>query len=155
MGERAWDGAEAIGVASGPAAGARGSPTAALPAALQGALADLMRQVRQMVADEVRAQVGLRPVAERKADKGGRREGSATGTRRSGAGQLAPRAPTDLAQPILDAAEAAWLLRYPTLKAFYQAVHRYGIPHSRRGQRVMLFRRLDLEKFLASRSRFR
>lgn len=65
----------------------------------------------------------------------------------------APRAPTDPTHPIFDAAEAAWFLRYSTLKAFYQAVHRYGIPHARRGVRVMLFRRTDLEKFLASRTR--
>lgn len=70
-------------------------------------------------------------------------------------GHLVPRAPADPSQPNLDAAEAAWYLRYPTMKAFYQAVRRYGIPHSRRGQRVMLFRRADLEKFLASRSRWR
>ncbi len=54
---------------------------------------------------------------------------------------------------MFDAAEAAWFLRFTTLKAFYQAVHRYGIPHARRGARVMLFRRADLEKFLASRMR--
>ena len=67
----------------------------------------------------------------------------------------APRAPPDPTHPILDAAEAAWFLRFTTLKAFYQAVHRYGIPHARRGARVMLFRRTDLEKFLASRTRSR
>ncbi len=70
-------------------------------------------------------------------------------------GHLVPRAPPDPSQPNLDAAEAAWFLRYPTMKAFYQAVRRYGIPHARRGQRVMLFRRADLEKFLAARSRWR
>ena len=64
-----------------------------------------------------------------------------------------PRAPADPTHPILDAPEAAWFLRYSTLKAFYQAVHRYGIPHARRGARVMLFRRADLEKFLAARTR--
>lgn len=71
------------------------------------------------------------------------------------AGHLVPRAPPDLSQPNFDAPEAAWFLRYATMKAFYQAVRRYGIPHVRRGQRVMLFRRADLEKFLASRSRGR
>lgn len=69
--------------------------------------------------------------------------------------RTAPRAPPDPTHPILDAAEAAWFLRFTTLKAFYQAVHRYGIPHARRGARVMLFRRTDLEKFLASRTRSR
>lgn len=69
--------------------------------------------------------------------------------------RAAPRAPSDPTHPILDAAEAAWFLRFTTLKAFYQAVHRYGIPHARRGARVMLFRRTDLEKFLASRTRSR
>ncbi len=69
--------------------------------------------------------------------------------------RAAPRAPSDPTHPILDAAEAAWFLRFTTLKAFYQAVHRYGIPHARRGARVMLFRRADLEKFLASRMRSR
>jgi hypothetical protein len=68
---------------------------------------------------------------------------------------LVPHAPADPSQPYFDAAEAAWCLRYPTMKAFYQAVRRYGIPHARRGQRVMLFRRADLEKFLALRSRGR
>lgn len=66
--------------------------------------------------------------------------------------QARPRSPDDPAHPILDAAEAAWFLRFSTVKAFYQAVHRYGIPHARRGARVMLFRRADLEKFLASRT---
>jgi hypothetical protein len=41
------------------------------------------------------------------------------------------------------------------VKAFYHAVRRYAIPHSRKGERSMLFKRADLEKFLASRSRFR
>lgn len=72
-----------------------------------------------------------------------------------GGGHLIPRAPANLAQPNLDAAEAAWFLRYTSMKAFYQAVHRYGIPHARRGARVMLFRRADLEKFIASRTRDR
>jgi hypothetical protein len=66
-----------------------------------------------------------------------------------------PRAPEDPNQPNFDAAEAAWFLRYPTIKAFYHAVRRYGIPHSRKGERSMLFKRSDLEKFVASRSRFR
>ena len=66
-----------------------------------------------------------------------------------------PRAPEDPNQPNFDAAEAAWFLRYPTIKAFYHAVRRYGIPHSRKGERSMLFKRADLEKFVASRSRFR
>jgi hypothetical protein len=67
----------------------------------------------------------------------------------------APRAPSDPDQPNFDAAEAAWFLRYPTVKAFYHAVRRYAIPHARKGERAMIFKRADLEKFLASRSRFR
>ncbi len=81
--------------------------------------------------------------------------GASTRPALGAAGHLVPRAPPDLSQPNLDAAEAAWFLRYATMKAFYQAVRRYGIPHARRGQRVMLFRRADLEKVLASRSRGR
>ena len=81
--------------------------------------------------------------------------GASTSPALKGGGHLIPRAPPDPSQPNLDAAEAAWFLRYSTMKAFYQAVHRYGIRHARRGTRVMLFRRADLEKFLASRTRDR
>jgi len=72
-----------------------------------------------------------------------------------GSDSNAPRAPADRYQPNFDAAEAAWFLRYPTIKAFYHAVRRYGIPHSRKGERSLIFKRAELERFLASRSRFR
>jgi hypothetical protein len=128
---------------------------------MDSAVRKLVKEMRDIVADEVRAQVTShnQPFPETGTsariadpDAGSR---AATPPRRASGEHLAPRAPSDPAQPIFDAAEAAWFLRYSTMKAFYQAVHRYGIPHARRGARVMLFRRADLEKFLASRTRDR
>jgi hypothetical protein len=126
---------------------------------LDSAIRKLVREVRELVADEVRAHMSGEardPAGTDQRVVPGPAARSDPPTRTVGPpenGHPVPHAPSDLAQPILDAAEAAWILRYPTLKAFYQAVHRYGIPHARRGHRVMLFRRADLEKFLASRTR--
>ncbi len=129
----------------------------------------LVHEVREIVAEEVRAQVGARDerVAGSPRSSAGAPSSSvlppqpsdaaphAVPPERRGADTNAPRTPADPNQPNFDAAEAAWFLRYPTVKAFYHAVRRYGIPHSRKGERSMLFKRSDLEKFVASRSRFR
>jgi hypothetical protein len=129
---------------------------------MDSAVRKFVKEMRDIVADEVRAQVAGQnlaslsasepaiPVRMTSPDAGAP---APTPVQRANGEHLVPRAPSDPAQPIFDAAEAAWFLRYSTMKAFYQAVHRYGIPHARRGARVMLFRRADLEKFLASRTR--
>ena len=131
---------------------------------MDSAVRKLIKEMRDIVADEVRAQVGGQTHASSPASDPAfpvRITGPETDEpapapiQRANGEQLVPRPPGDPAQPIFDAAEAAWFLRYSTMKAFYQAVHRYGIPHARRGARVMLFRRADLEKFLASRTRDR
>jgi hypothetical protein len=129
---------------------------------MDSAVRKLVKEMRDIVAQEVRAQVVGQNHASSSASEaasavrmtGPDTDAPAPGSfPRANAEHLVPRAPSDSAQPIFDAAEAAWFLRYSTMKAFYQAVHRYGIPHARRGARVMLFRRADLEKFLASRTR--
>ncbi|WP_242343590.1 MULTISPECIES: helix-turn-helix domain-containing protein [Anaeromyxobacter] len=131
---------------------------------MDSAVRKLVKEMREIVAEEVRAQVGtqiqvpasapLSVVASETREQDAGSAGSREEERTKGE-HLAPHAPTDPAQPNFDAAEAAWFLRFTSMKAFYQAVHRYGIPHARRGARVMLFRRVDLEKFIASRSRGR
>lgn len=133
---------------------------------MDSAIRKLVREMRELVADEVRSQVlghavASVPVAHSAAavpTQGATPPGPTADLtptmKRPNGGHLVPHAAGDPAQPNFDAAEAAWFLRYPTMKAFYQAVRRYGIPHARRGERVMLFRRADLEKFLASRSRY-
>jgi hypothetical protein len=129
---------------------------------MDSAVRKLVKEMRDIVAEEVRAQVVGGNHASSSASEAAtsvRMTGSDTNAAapasfpRANVEQLVPHAPSDPAQPIFDAAEAAWFLRYSTMKAFYQAVHRYGIAHARRGARVMLFRRADLEKFLASRTR--
>lgn len=130
---------------------------------MDSAVRKLVKEMREIVANEVLAQVAgqhpppsapeavmVSPPAEQ--DTGAR---VPPPSQRTCGEHLVPHAPGDPTQPNFDAAEAAWFLRYSTMKAFYQAVHRYGIPHARRGSRVMLFRRVDLEKFIASRSRGR
>ena len=132
---------------------------------MDSAVRKLVKEMRDIVADEVRAQVAGQhgesvsapepvalPQAEEVEHAGAR---VPTANQRTSGEHVVPHAPSDAAQPNFDAAEAAWFLRYSTMKAFYQAVHRYGIPHARRGSRVMLFRRVDLEKFVASRFRGR
>jgi hypothetical protein len=125
---------------------------------MDSAVRKLVKEMRDIVAEEVRAHVaGQNPSASipSGAMASPHEDGStcAPPNQRTIGEHLVPHAPSDPAQPIFDAAEAAWFLRYSSMKAFYQAVHRYGIPHARRGARVMLFRRADLEKFLASRTR--
>ena len=122
---------------------------------MDSAIRELVREMREMVAEEVRAQAAEAAQPPASVPPPGPGSSSALSARRPNGKHLVPHAPGDPTQPNFDAAEAAWFLRYPTMKAFYQAVRRYGIPHSRRGQRVMIFRRVELEKFLASRSRFR
>jgi hypothetical protein len=136
--------------------------------AIDSAIRMLVQEVvREIVAEEVRAQISARAVdataldvsgvdASPDATPPGRETASgAVAAERAKTAQQLPRAPSDPNQPNFDAAEAAWFLRYPAIKAFYHAVRRHGIPHSRKGQRSMLFKRVDLERFLASRSRFR
>ncbi len=128
---------------------------------MDSAVRKFVKEMREIVADEVRAQVAGQshvptsgpPVMRDGPPELDSAERLPLAGRRTMSEPLIPRAPSDPAQPIFDAAEAAWFLRYTSMKAFYQAVHRYGIPHARRGARVMLFRRADLEKFLASRTR--
>jgi hypothetical protein len=129
---------------------------------MDSAVRKFVKEMRDIVADEVRAQVAAQSHAPSSGPPVVRGcpppeqdtvERLPLADRRTSGEPLVPRAPSDPAQPIFDAAEAAWFLRYTSMKAFYQAVHRYGIPHARRGARVMLFRRADLEKFLASRTR--
>lgn len=136
---------------------------------INSAIRMLVHEVKEIVAEEVRAQVGARDQQVTGPDRSsvGRTGsgvpapqtrdsmGQAVASARGGAEQHLPRAPADPTQPNFDAAEAAWFLRYPTIKAFYHAVRRYGIPHSRKGERSLLFKRADLEKFVASRSRHR
>jgi hypothetical protein len=61
---------------------------------------------------------------------------------------MAPRPPEDLNQTNFDAAEAAHYLRFRTVAAFRQAANRHGIPKSTKGVRGVLYRRIDLDKFL-------
>ena len=135
---------------------------------IDSAIRILVREVTELVTAEVRAQVAgtshapstapdMLPTGVFGPDRPPASDDDVAAhppSRRIGDGQL-PRAPADPNQPHFDAAEAAWFLRYPTVKAFYHAVRRYAIPHSRKGERTMLFKRADLEKFLAARSRFR
>jgi hypothetical protein len=61
---------------------------------------------------------------------------------------MPPRAPDDPNQPHFDAAEAAHYCRFPTVGAFRQAARRHGIPHMKKGVRGVLYRRIELDKFL-------
>jgi len=133
---------------------------------MDSAVREFVEQIREIVADEVRAQMASQVSVASMGHSGAiaspqeNTTGAAVSTvpatgQATVARPVTPHAPADLAQPNFDAAEAAWFLRYTTIKSFYQAVRRYGIPHARRGHRVMLFTRADLEKFLASRSRGR
>lgn len=54
-----------------------------------------------------------------------------------------------LSQPLLDATEAAELLRVPR-STVYELVRSRGLPHVRIGERGMRFTRNDLEEWVAS-----
>ena len=62
-------------------------------------------------------------------------------------------APAQSHSPWLTPEEAADYLRYPTVKALYQAVRRGDIPVHRRGSggRAMLFHREELDRALLGR----
>lgn len=66
---------------------------------------------------------------------------------------MTPRPPEDPNQPHFDAAEAAHYCRFKTVGAFRQTVCRYGIPSLKSGKRRKLYRRIDLDKFLARGAR--
>ena len=53
--------------------------------------------------------------------------------------------------PWLTAEEAAEYMRFPTVKALYQAVRRGEVPVHRRAARAMLFNRDELDRALLAR----
>lgn len=57
-------------------------------------------------------------------------------------------APTQLTDPLLDANEAAKLLRVPR-STLYELVRSRGLPHVRIGERGLRFTRADLQEWVA------
>jgi excisionase family DNA binding protein len=57
-------------------------------------------------------------------------------------------APTQLTDPLLDANEAAELLRVPR-STLYELVRSRGLPHVRIGERGLRFTRADLQEWVA------
>jgi excisionase family DNA binding protein len=56
--------------------------------------------------------------------------------------------PTQLMEPLLDANEAAQLLRVPR-STLYELVRSRGLPHVRIGERGLRFTRADLQTWVA------
>lgn len=56
--------------------------------------------------------------------------------------------PTQLTEPLLDASEAARLLRVPR-STLYELVRSRGLPHVRIGERGLRFTRTDLQVWVA------
>jgi excisionase family DNA binding protein len=57
-------------------------------------------------------------------------------------------APTQLTDPLLDANQAAKLLRVPR-STLYELVRSRGLPHVRIGERGLRFTRTDLQEWVA------
>lgn len=66
-----------------------------------------------------------------------------------------PQALGDPQSPYLTTAEACRHLRYKSLKAFYDAIHTLDIPHRKCGPKKLLFKKDELDRWLAGEPKLR